>query len=968
MPIKKVFLSSTARDLKEYREAAYTAIEGLDGYHCVRMEDFGARDDGSDEFCRAKVAECDLLVGIVGHLYGSCPEGSEKSYTEREYEAAVDTKIPRLMFVAPDSVRPPPSLRERDEIWIKQQAFRERVSKDRIRAEFTSPENLATKITRAIRNWEHENVVRKRTSCINKSIPFPPNPFFAHPYPPPANFTGRKLELEMLTNWLNNDERQILALVAMGGMGKSFLSWHWLQNDVDFLELEGALWWSFYEGESSFSKFLDESIIYASGQTIDPSNITSEFDKTRILVSILQEKPFLIILDGFERLLRNYDPINVEDENDENFDDINFYGRACTDHNAARFLRYLANGRVKSKILITTRLMVHDLEDQAGNPLRYCYKKELMSLNPEDAVAFMKLQGVTRGTSNEIRRACAYYDFHPLSLRILSGLIKRDKENPGDINTAPRYDVHTNLRARRHHILEVAYKSLPNDWQILLSKASSFRGGVIYDALLSISDEFPDKKEFEKALDGLMDWGLLLFDKDNVRFELHPIVRRYAYDRLNDKIGAHKNLKEYFITRIFPHEVKSINDITTTIELCYHTFKSGLYNDAYIIYRFKLSDNLFHRFGAYQICFELLSLFYSDKHNYLPKLSKASQGWILNELSLYYRISGQQRLARSVINIAIPLAEELKENINKSVGVINLSESQFRLGELNNSELSIRKSLEYLFELEKESNESQHQKNINNVLFQKAYSHSIRAQIFNYMGCFNDSAHELDIADELEKKRIRKHYRNKGIKYIKTNLSSDLIARLYSYRAFRILLMEPKDKQLNASVALSKRAISISKDDNFGIIMAKLMLGLSLTQLALTSENDRIRILSEAGDELKEALELCRRTDLLDLEPDILLAWARWHQVKNEEDQAIHDAEEALYIANRFEYRLKQAEIHNFLAQMALNSDDVDNAKLHAGIAYNRAWCDGPPYCYKPALDEAKGMLHKLGLEPPKIK
>ena len=166
MPIKKVFLSSTARDLKEYRDAAYKAIEGLDGYHCVRMEDFGARDDGSDEFCRTKVGECDLFVGIVGHLYGSCPEGSEKSYTEREYVASVDTKIPRLMFVAPDSVRPLPSLRERDEIWKKQQAFRGRVSKDRIRAEFTSPENLATKITQAIRNWEHKNVVRKRTSCI----------------------------------------------------------------------------------------------------------------------------------------------------------------------------------------------------------------------------------------------------------------------------------------------------------------------------------------------------------------------------------------------------------------------------------------------------------------------------------------------------------------------------------------------------------------------------------------------------------------------------------------------------------------------------------------------------------------------------------------------------------------------------------------------------------------------------------
>ena len=33
MTVKTVFLSSTAGDLADYREAAYRAIEGLDGYH-----------------------------------------------------------------------------------------------------------------------------------------------------------------------------------------------------------------------------------------------------------------------------------------------------------------------------------------------------------------------------------------------------------------------------------------------------------------------------------------------------------------------------------------------------------------------------------------------------------------------------------------------------------------------------------------------------------------------------------------------------------------------------------------------------------------------------------------------------------------------------------------------------------------------------------------------------------------------
>jgi hypothetical protein len=61
-----VFLSSTARDLQGHREAAFFAIQKMDGFHCVRMEDFGARDADADTFCRAKVAESDIYVGIVG--------------------------------------------------------------------------------------------------------------------------------------------------------------------------------------------------------------------------------------------------------------------------------------------------------------------------------------------------------------------------------------------------------------------------------------------------------------------------------------------------------------------------------------------------------------------------------------------------------------------------------------------------------------------------------------------------------------------------------------------------------------------------------------------------------------------------------------------------------------------------------------------------------------------------------------
>jgi hypothetical protein len=123
--------------LTAYRDAVYRAIEGLDGYHGVRMEDFGARDRAADDFCRAKVAACDVFVG---HLYGSCPPRSEQSFTEREYDAAVRGSKPRLMFLAPEDFPLPANLVESDETRAKQRQFRARVDQERIRETFVSPE------------------------------------------------------------------------------------------------------------------------------------------------------------------------------------------------------------------------------------------------------------------------------------------------------------------------------------------------------------------------------------------------------------------------------------------------------------------------------------------------------------------------------------------------------------------------------------------------------------------------------------------------------------------------------------------------------------------------------------------------------------------------------------------------------------------------------------------------------------
>ena len=66
---------------------------------------------------------------------------------------------------------------------------------------------------------------------------------------------------------------------------------------------------------------------------------------------------------------------------------------------------------------------------------------------------------------------------------------------------------------------------------------------MTYDALNAISDE-----DIDADLKTLEHRGLLHWDKSANKYDLHPIVRRYAYDRLTgaERLDAHGQLRDYF--------------------------------------------------------------------------------------------------------------------------------------------------------------------------------------------------------------------------------------------------------------------------------------------------------------------------------------------------------------------------------------------------------------------------------------
>lgn len=305
-------------------------------------------------------------------------------------------------------------------------------------------------------------------------------------------------------------------------------------------------------------------------------------------------------------------------------------------------------------------------------------EEELTSMQPADAVEFFHKQKI-KGTHAEIEAACALYGYHPLSLRLLAGRILKDFENPADIIVAQRLKIDGDIIQQKHHVLEVSYHSLPHHEQKLLSTIACFRSPVEHKTLEAIVE---DKNSLDDDLHDLVARGLLNFDEKNKKFDLHPIVRRYAYERLTapDRAATHTRLRDYFATVDVPEEPHTLEELAPLIELYYHTVRAEKFDDACDLLYDRINPIIYYYLAAYQLHIELLSALFPDGENNLPRLEKDSdKAWALNSLANSYASSGQpnhavmffelqNKLNEQIIEKGHLLVHFVKENLAKGLG------------------------------------------------------------------------------------------------------------------------------------------------------------------------------------------------------------------------------------------------------------------------------------------------------------
>ena len=811
----------------------------------------------------------------------------------------------------------------------------------------------------------------------------------AHPYPMPPNFTGRVAERKMLDRWLNADAAHpLLSLRALGGFGKSALVWHWLTHDVDPATWQHVVWWSFYEGDASFDAFLKETLHYLSGGKVDATKIAGK-DTVKTLLQALAAPGTLLVLDGFERVLRAFGGLDAAYQGDEVQSSPHAprevsgdsqpavvtrsvtateSGRDCISPLAELFLFNVAlQPHLKSKVLLTTRLCPRVLQAKGGGLLVGCREESLHQMQPADAVEFFRAQGI-RGTHTEIESACAPYGYHPLSLRLLAGLIVSDFQQPGDIAAAKRLDVSGNLVQRQHHVLETAYDSLATSRRVLLGRIACFRSPVSHDALKGLAETGATNRATEArkgVFQHMLSWlrpqvrapvlslvekldadlrdllarGLLHHDTREGRFDLHPIVRRYAYDRLAapDRAAAHTRLRDYFAAVPEPEKVTRLEDLSPVIELYHHTVRAGQLDEACTLYRDRLHKALYYQLGGYQLIIDLLRALFPDGEDCPPRLKdKSAQAWTLNELANSYSLSGQPSRAVPLFEQQIAIREKQDNKNNLAIGLGNMATQQLVTGALRAAEANTRRSIALCREINKE--------------FDEAVGHQELGSLLVYRGAYAESETELRASTDYWKK-------TNDVQGQCMNEAHRALRELFRLRSVANLESEITD--LKSSLTPARRALELADEQartDFPVerdyVCAHWLLGAAHR---VAGELD------EAERHLHEALQRCRRINAVDAEADILIDLARLRAATGAADEAQRRAEEARVIVERCGYVLQGADAHLELARLALARGDKTTAREHAEESHRLATCDGPPdYTYHAAYVESAALLEQL--------
>lgn len=149
---RTVFISSTYEDLIPHRRMVWELLGKYD-VNIRGMERFGARKETPLETCLAEVEQSDIYIGIVSYKLGSIEKKSSKSFTQLEYEKALELNRDIFIYLIDEkNSKISPQNIDFDKKYEKLQSFKS-ILKDRHTIDtFIDEKDLTDKLKRKFDN------------------------------------------------------------------------------------------------------------------------------------------------------------------------------------------------------------------------------------------------------------------------------------------------------------------------------------------------------------------------------------------------------------------------------------------------------------------------------------------------------------------------------------------------------------------------------------------------------------------------------------------------------------------------------------------------------------------------------------------------------------------------------------------------------------------------------------------------
>ncbi len=961
--IPQVMVSSTFTDLKEHRAAMIAAIHNHKLHaNVMEHDDAKVSVDVIDSSLRM-VRDSAAYILVIGFKYGQtpvCPNRNPKklSITELEFDEAQRLNRPILLFIMDDNH--PVTKNDIETIKSKEtrlNAFRERAKKkevgssvNRVYAVFNSlgdfisktgsPLNELCQLLDSNDESPSKAELSEQPKDANHAIPKPPA-FYANPdYIGRNTFIGRAAQLQLLSDWAKpSDPTSVLLFEAIGGNGKSMLTWHWANDHAvnarsGHEPWAGRFWYSFYEKGAIMRGFCQHALAYMTGKPPETFEKWPMADLRKDLLAQLHQRPWLLMLDGLERVLVAYHRFDASEVRDEevnrptdkilNRDPCDAIRDEDTD-----LLRALA-AAAPSKILISSRLIPRVLLNQAGIPLPGVKPLLLPGLDEPDAEALLRSCGV-QGTSADIRYYLTNYCAnHPLVIGVLAGLINSPGPHRGNFDgwaDDADYGAKLNLASldliqSRNHILRAALDALEPASRQLLSTLALLSDAVDYDTVAAFNPHIPpEPKKLAETMQDLEHRGLLQYDDRTQRYDLHPVVRGVASGgmKAEDKQLYGQRVVDHYASQ--PHnpyeQAKTMEDVENGLHVVRTLLKLGHHQQAASAYRGDLAPALRLNLEAHVETLSLLRPFFPAGWDTLPKgVAPSDATYLTNESAIALNRCGERQKGLGAYGAALRVNLEITNWSNARIGLSNIS---INLSAQNLLAKALRVSA-IAFDLATVREDDKA------IFMSRLYLFADHSRVGNW-----SAAEETwRLLDPMGRAWSRGAYQ-KG-------------TAEYGFAEFQFWQGSLQEEHLTAAATLAEQ------DGNR--VTVRRLHGL---RGAWRLEQGDWALAAASFD---PAVTLARERRLVDEESETGLALAKHHLGQLTGDAARSEAERLA--------QLRQP-AHRTLALLWLALGDTDQAQHHALAAYRWAWADGEPYVNRYELTRTTELLEQMHVPIPTL-